>query len=61
MRNRWPLPKAMDYVKDRPQPKQFSLTWLMSQLPEGVTIEFPRVTETFVDLNAEVSDGMDRP
>ncbi len=50
--NRWPLQKAMEYVKDLPHPKQFSLMWLMNQLPEGVSIEFPRTTETFVDLNA---------
>lgn len=51
--NRWPLAKALEYVKDRPQPEHFSLTWLMNQLPDGVLIEFPRTTETFRDLNAE--------
>lgn len=52
MRNRWPLAKALAYVKDLPQPKQPSLTWLIEQMPEGVVIEFPRITETYRDLNA---------
>ena len=53
LRNRWTLEQAMEYVKDREQPEHFSLTWLIGQLPDGVGIEFPRVTETYPDLNAE--------
>ena len=53
MRERWSLGQALDYVKDRPRPKHAGLTWLINQLPKGVVIEFPRVTETYPDLNAQ--------
>lgn len=54
--NRWTLDKALAYVKDRPQPEHFSLTWLINQLPAGVSIELPRITETFRDLNARIEN-----
>lgn len=47
LRNRWTLEQALAYMANRPQPEHPSLTWLMEQLPEGVTIEFPRITEIF--------------